>query len=193
MADLRVGDSANRAGQRQGKYITSVGDCGTNCGKFSSSVGFSTVRTAAPQAGSWNVADCQTCHDKATGPEFQHSSHAKVDQNCAKCHSGVAEHSKAHAGRPDGRANADAEEAVGQRPEPGLPHLPREEQPGELRDEHAQPPERRLHLVPQHPQLQVEPRRCSRRRRTPRPATAATRRCGPRCSGRRTTRCAKAR
>lgn len=52
---------------------------------------------AAPQAGGWSVSDCQTCHDKAVGPDspYQHSSHAKKDQSCANCHSGVAEHAKA--------------------------------------------------------------------------------------------------
>jgi DmsE family decaheme c-type cytochrome len=49
----------------------------------------------AAQGGAWQVSDCLTCHDKAGGSQFQHSSHAKQDQSCAKCHSGVAEHSTA--------------------------------------------------------------------------------------------------
>jgi DmsE family decaheme c-type cytochrome len=48
-----------------------------------------------PQGGGWTASDCAACHDKAAGPSYEHSSHAKLDQSCAKCHSGVAEHSKA--------------------------------------------------------------------------------------------------
>ena len=40
---------------------------------------------SAPQAGGWSVSDCASCHDKAAGPEFQHSAHARQDQSCAKC------------------------------------------------------------------------------------------------------------
>jgi DmsE family decaheme c-type cytochrome len=51
---------------------------------------------APPQASpaAFNVADCQVCHDKATGPTFAHSKHAGIDQSCASCHTGVAEHAK---------------------------------------------------------------------------------------------------
>lgn len=59
---------------------------------------------SASQAGGWTVADCQTCHDKAVGPDFQHTAHAKQDQSCAKCHSGVAEHFKAMAAGQTGGA-----------------------------------------------------------------------------------------
>ena len=45
--------------------------------------------------GSWTAADCEACHDKATGPKFQHTKHAALDQSCASCHVGVAEHVKA--------------------------------------------------------------------------------------------------
>jgi DmsE family decaheme c-type cytochrome len=47
----------------------------------------------APPA-AWNVSDCQTCHEKATGPTFARSKHAGLDQNCAKCHTNVGEHAK---------------------------------------------------------------------------------------------------
>ncbi len=47
----------------------------------------------APQA-AFNAADCQVCHDKATGPAFEHSKHAGLDQSCASCHANVAEHAK---------------------------------------------------------------------------------------------------
>ena len=50
---------------------------------------------AAPQPAGWSAADCQTCHERATGPAFQHTSHAKQDQSCATCHQNVGEHAKA--------------------------------------------------------------------------------------------------
>jgi len=57
------------------------------------------VASNSPQAqapaGSWSVSDCATCHDKAAGAPFERTAHAKQDQSCAKCHSGVAEHAKA--------------------------------------------------------------------------------------------------
>ena len=43
----------------------------------------------------WSVTDCQACHEKALGPSFQHSQHAKIDQSCANCHQNVGEHAKA--------------------------------------------------------------------------------------------------
>jgi len=46
-------------------------------------------------AASWKPSDCQTCHDKATGPAFSHSKHAGLDQSCASCHDNVADHFKA--------------------------------------------------------------------------------------------------
>ncbi len=51
------------------------------------------ARPPAPQA-AFNVADCQVCHEKATGPTFAHSKHAGLDQSCATCHTTVAEHAK---------------------------------------------------------------------------------------------------
>jgi DmsE family decaheme c-type cytochrome len=50
---------------------------------------------AAPQAAAWSVADCQSCHDQATGPAFARSAHGKQDQSCATCHQNVGEHAKA--------------------------------------------------------------------------------------------------
>ena len=43
----------------------------------------------------WSVTDCQACHEKALGPSFEHSKHAKIDQSCASCHQNVGEHAKA--------------------------------------------------------------------------------------------------
>lgn len=48
---------------------------------------------ASPAA--WSVADCQGCHEKALGPTFTHTEHAKLDLSCAKCHQNVGEHAKA--------------------------------------------------------------------------------------------------
>ena len=58
--------------------------------------GFRASAQAPPQAtpAAWSASDCQVCHDKATGPTFQHSKHAGIDQSCASCHTGVAEHAK---------------------------------------------------------------------------------------------------
>jgi DmsE family decaheme c-type cytochrome len=52
---------------------------------------------AAPPAG-WSATDCQSCHDKAVGPTFQHTKHAANPQSCASCHANVAEHMKAQMG-----------------------------------------------------------------------------------------------
>jgi DmsE family decaheme c-type cytochrome len=52
------------------------------------------ARQSTPPA-TWSVADCQGCHDKATGPVFAKSKHAKIDQSCASCHEKVGEHAKA--------------------------------------------------------------------------------------------------
>ncbi|MGE3958421.1 MAG: DmsE family decaheme c-type cytochrome [Vicinamibacterales bacterium] len=49
---------------------------------------------AAAQPG-WSATDCQTCHEKAVGPTFAHTSHAGLEQSCATCHQNVAEHFKA--------------------------------------------------------------------------------------------------
>ena len=50
---------------------------------------------AMPGAAAWSAADCQSCHEKATGPTFAHTKHATLDQSCANCHANVAEHVKA--------------------------------------------------------------------------------------------------
>lgn len=49
---------------------------------------------AAPPA-SWSASDCQSCHDKAVGPAFQQTKHARDPQSCATCHDNVAAHMKA--------------------------------------------------------------------------------------------------
>jgi DmsE family decaheme c-type cytochrome len=55
----------------------------------------SSAQAAPPQAsGQWNVEDCKTCHDTAVGPVFERSKHAGIEQSCANCHTGVAEHAK---------------------------------------------------------------------------------------------------
>lgn len=50
----------------------------------------------SPQApaATWNVADCQGCHETAAGPAFAHSKHAGIEQSCARCHANVADHAK---------------------------------------------------------------------------------------------------
>jgi DmsE family decaheme c-type cytochrome len=50
---------------------------------------------AQSQSAAWSVGDCKTCHEKAVGPTFEHTKHAGLDQSCASCHTGVAEHVKA--------------------------------------------------------------------------------------------------
>lgn len=57
--------------------------------------GYAMAQGAPQGAAGWSVADCQTCHEKAAGPAFQHTAHAKQDQSCATCHPNVAEHAKA--------------------------------------------------------------------------------------------------
>jgi DmsE family decaheme c-type cytochrome len=52
------------------------------------------AQAGAPPAG-WSASDCQSCHEKAVGPTFQHSKHARSDQSCASCHTDVAAHMKA--------------------------------------------------------------------------------------------------
>jgi DmsE family decaheme c-type cytochrome len=60
-----------------------------------SAIGPSQGPPQAAAAASWNASDCQTCHEKATGPAFAHTKHATLGQSCANCHDGVAEHVKA--------------------------------------------------------------------------------------------------
>ena len=48
---------------------------------------------AVPPA-AFNVADCQTCHDKVVGAPFARTKHAGINQGCANCHTDVAEHAK---------------------------------------------------------------------------------------------------
>lgn len=57
--------------------------------------GYAMAQAAPQSAAGWSVTDCQTCHEKAAGPAFQHTAHAKQDQSCATCHPNVAEHAKA--------------------------------------------------------------------------------------------------
>jgi DmsE family decaheme c-type cytochrome len=45
----------------------------------------------AAKAG-WTASDCKTCHETAVSPAFEHTKHARLEQSCATCHSGVAEH-----------------------------------------------------------------------------------------------------
>jgi DmsE family decaheme c-type cytochrome len=52
------------------------------------------AQAGAPSA-TWSATDCQGCHDKAFGPTFDRSKHAKLDQSCANCHQNVGEHAKA--------------------------------------------------------------------------------------------------
>ena len=40
----------------------------------------------------WTASDCKTCHEKAVNPTFEHGKHAKLEQSCATCHSGIPEH-----------------------------------------------------------------------------------------------------
>jgi len=55
--------------------------------------GHAYAQGTAPAA--WSVTDCQGCHEKALGPTFQKTNHAKLAESCAKCHQGVGEHAKA--------------------------------------------------------------------------------------------------
>jgi DmsE family decaheme c-type cytochrome len=59
--------------------------------------GHAFAQAGAPSAG-WSASDCATCHEKATGPTFQHSKHARDPQSCATCHTDVAAHMKAQMG-----------------------------------------------------------------------------------------------
>ena len=42
-----------------------------------------------------NPADCLACHDTVFSSAFKHSRHAGLEQSCASCHAGAADHSKA--------------------------------------------------------------------------------------------------
>src|SRR5512133_652864 len=55
--------------------------------------GHAFAQATAPAA--WSATDCQNCHEKALGPTFQKTSHAKLGDSCAKCHQNVGEHAKA--------------------------------------------------------------------------------------------------
>ena len=46
----------------------------------------------AQAAAGWSASDCQSCHDKAVSPAFEHTKHAALGQSCATCHDNVAEH-----------------------------------------------------------------------------------------------------
>lgn len=50
---------------------------------------------AAAQPAAWSVTDCQGCHEKALGPVFGKTDHAKLGESCAKCHADVGAHAKA--------------------------------------------------------------------------------------------------
>ena len=115
--------------------------------------GLAFAQASAPPA-TWSVTDCQGCHEKALGPGFTHTKHASLDQSCAKCHQNVGEHAKAQMAGEKG-------------PVPSLKGLkaseinatcltlPREGRPGQLPQQHARAPQRRLHVVPQRARLQV--------------------------------------
>jgi DmsE family decaheme c-type cytochrome len=65
--------------------------------------GNSAFAQAAAPAATWNVTDCQSCHEKALGPVFTHTKHAQADLSCANCHQSVGEHAKAQlAGETNG-------------------------------------------------------------------------------------------
>lgn len=53
--------------------------------------GTAQAQESAPAA-SWSASDCSTCHDKAAGPAFAGSQHAKLEQSCGSCHENVGEH-----------------------------------------------------------------------------------------------------
>lgn len=49
--------------------------------------------TQAAASTGWSAADCKSCHENnAVTPSFEHSKHAKLEQSCATCHTGVPEH-----------------------------------------------------------------------------------------------------
>src|SRR5262245_37230196 len=43
----------------------------------------------------FDVNDCKTCHEQVFSTSFMHSKHAGVEQSCASCHAGAADHAKA--------------------------------------------------------------------------------------------------
>jgi DmsE family decaheme c-type cytochrome len=68
----------------------------------------------AGQAAGWSATDCQTCHDGAAGPAFQHTKHAGLEQSCATCHDNVAEHLKSMAAGEQGPVPSIKTKSVGQ-------------------------------------------------------------------------------
>ncbi len=42
-----------------------------------------------------NPAECLTCHESVFSNAFKHSKHAGLEQSCASCHKGAADHGKA--------------------------------------------------------------------------------------------------
>ena len=78
----------------------------------------------------WSVTDCQACHEKALGPSFEHSKHAKIDQSCASCHQNVGEHAKAQMNGDKNGPVPSVKKLAAKDHERDLPDLPREGQPG---------------------------------------------------------------
>ena len=118
---------------------------------------------------------------------------AKNDQSCATCHKNVVGALQRQVGRRDRRPDAVAQDAQGARRQRHLSDVPREGRARELARRPARPARHRLHLLSQHPQLQVGEGAAEDRAATPKPASPATSRFARNTSARRITRCAKAR
>jgi len=59
--------------------------------------GANALAQAGPPPASWSASDCATCHEKAVNVAFKRTPHAGLAEQCASCHTGVAEHFKAQA------------------------------------------------------------------------------------------------
>jgi predicted CXXCH cytochrome family protein len=96
--------------------------------------------------GAWSVEDCQACHEKAVGPAFARTTHARADQSCASCHQNV--------GAREGPERALLQIAAGAAPDHDqLRHLLRVPQirAGEVSADVAPPRARRARLEPRAP------------------------------------------
>ena len=163
-------DGRHRAGRRRGRL------CPAGAGR----------RT-------WSAADCQTCHETTVGSTFERTKHAGLKDSCASCHLNVAEHVQGPAGRRGQWSRAVDQEAHGERGQRHLPDLPREGPAGQL-GRAALHDRRNVACTSCHSvHAQVGEGAAARPGPTPKPATRATSRSGPRRCARRTTRCAKAR
>jgi predicted CXXCH cytochrome family protein len=78
------------------------------------------------------VSTCQACHETALSKPFLKSYHAGLENSCASCHKGAAEHSEAMQAGKGRRPAPSLSKLKASRGQHGLPDLPREGEASEL-------------------------------------------------------------